>query len=120
LYGDDILKYLWIILACFLCNCISSSTAYGWEEPISTTREDIIRWFEEGVKQKATHLLVVCDQFSYEDFPDYIYWDQLPQERVTFWNNQEMFGVMEAYALHLDMNEQINEYRSWHLNIQLE
>lgn len=75
------MKHLWIILACFLCNCASPTSVYGWEEPMPTTREDIVRWFEEGVKQDATHLIVVCDRFSYEDFPDYIHWSQLPQER---------------------------------------
>ena len=110
------LHYLWITLFCFLC--VSFTSAYSVEEqPIPTTRQDLVRWFKRGIEEQATHLIVVLDRFSYEDFPDYVYSGQLPQERVQYWNSQDFCAVMEVYALHLDLKTQVNEYRSWHLDV---
>lgn len=74
-----------------------------------------MRWFENGLNQDATHLLVVCDQFSYEDFPDYVYSGEQTQDKINYWNAQELFQVREVYDLHFYMDTQIHEYRAWHL-----
>ena len=107
------MKHYMTILVCFLC--VGAASIYGWDEPMPTTRSDIVRWFEEGIKQEATHLLVVCDRFDYFDFPAYVYSGEQPQEKIDDWNSQEFYRVMEVYALHLDMDTQISERRSWHL-----
>ncbi len=39
---------------------------------MATTREDIKRWVATGVENGSTHVIVLCDSFSYEDFPVYV------------------------------------------------
>ena len=36
---------------------------------MATTKEDISVWFDEARREGATHLLVVCDEFDYEEAP---------------------------------------------------
>ena len=37
-----------------------------------TTTNDIRNWLLEGQQQKATHCIIVCDTFDYEDYPVYV------------------------------------------------
>jgi len=37
-----------------------------------TSKDDIRDWFKSGVRQEATHLIVICDTFDYTDYPVYI------------------------------------------------
>ena len=39
---------------------------------MSTTRNEIRGWLKRGQRQKATHVIVVCDTFDHEDYPVYI------------------------------------------------
>jgi hypothetical protein len=66
---------------------------------------DIRRWFEAGVTQGATHMIVVCDTFDYEDFPVYVMSDQDAREMVG--RRGDMERVMEVYNLALDKDEQL-------------
>lgn len=34
------------------------------------TRADLAQWFDEGVEQGATHMVVKCDDFEYRGNPD--------------------------------------------------
>jgi hypothetical protein len=69
---------------------------------------DIRRWFEAGVTQGATHMIVVCDTFDYEDFPVYVMPNEDVHELVA---ERRQFGsmsvVMEVYNLALDKDEQL-------------
>ena len=76
---------------------------------MATTREDIARWFNEGQKQGATHMIVVCDTFDWEDYPVYV----SPQENVRK-KTAEQGKVMEVYSLSKSLNMQLNEYRAFH------
>lgn len=49
---------------------------------MSTTLEDLHRWFREGVRQKATHMIVACDTFDYEDYPIYVSKEQDVREEL--------------------------------------
>lgn len=80
---------------------------------MSTTMDDIKRWFLEGKKEKATHLIVVCDTFDYEDYPVYVKEGQDPKKRVTAINGQSMQKVMEVYNLSQDMDTQLKTRRNW-------
>lgn len=33
---------------------------------MGTTQQEISEWFDRGVKEGATHMIVVCDTFDYE------------------------------------------------------
>ncbi len=102
------MKYLQTFL------CLTFLSLGAWEPPLPTTQTTITRWFENGIDLNATHLVVVCDLFDYEDFPVYIYEDESPEERVIYWNSQDFCKVMEVYDIQLDMNAQLNESRAWH------
>lgn len=89
---------------------------------MGTTRSDLSGWFDEGVKQGATHMVVVCDTFSHEDFPVYVMPDGDVQKVVAekgagprgAAENRSMSRVMEVYAMHLDKAMQLSEGRSFH------
>ena len=40
---------------------------------MKTSVEDIRMWILEAKQDKATHLLIVCDTFSWEEYPVYVY-----------------------------------------------
>jgi hypothetical protein len=49
---------------------------------MAASRNDIKRWFERGVEQKATHMIVVCDTFDHEDYPVYVKQGDDPHKEV--------------------------------------
>lgn len=77
---------------------------------MGTSRKDIKEWFEHGVEQKATHLLIICDTYDWEDYPSYAY--SLEQAKKSFNSPGEMQRIMEVYNLSIDMDKQLNEHRS--------
>lgn len=81
---------------------------------MSTTRQDIVRWLEQGRKEKATHVIVVCDTFSHEDYPVNVKRGGNVREKYREYNGKNMQRVMEVYALHLPLEPQLNEVRSFH------
>jgi hypothetical protein len=81
-------------------------------EPTSTT--DLARWFDHGIEHGATHMIVVYDTFSGEDFPFYVMPDENVREVVAEQKARTMQHVMEVYALHLDKIDQLAEYRAFH------
>jgi len=54
---------------------------------------DLDRWFEEGRRRGATHLIVVCDEFSREDFPVYVMPDEDVRSRVAEYHGVQMYGI---------------------------
>lgn len=77
-----------------------------------TTRQHIRQWFEFGVSHAHTHMIVVCDTFSWEDYPVYVETDQIAQ-LVYEQYSQNMQKVMEIYDLHDDMESQLKEKKAW-------
>lgn len=77
---------------------------------MAASRHDIKGWFEEGRRRDATHMVVVCDTFDHSDYPVYVHRGlKDPHEIVRELEEKEMSRVMEVYALHLDMEGQLNE-----------
>lgn len=66
---------------------------------MSASSEELGYWFDRGVEQKATHMIVVCDSFSWEDYPVYIKENENVQNTARFYDS--VGQVMEVYALHL-------------------
>lgn len=79
-----------------------------------TTREDIRTWFKEGVTKGATHMVVACDTFDYEDYPVFVMPADDVVEKVKEFNGPNMQKVMEVYDLSMDMGTQLNERRAFH------
>jgi len=74
-----------------------------------TTREDITRWFYEGQRQGATHMIVARDTFDWEDYPVFV----SPQENVRE-KAAKQKKIMEVYSLSKSLDMQLNEYRAFH------
>jgi len=82
---------------------------------MATTREQIQGWLEAGRRQgDVTHVIVVCDTFSYEDYPVYVHAGQDPHAVAAAHDGTNMQSVMEVYALHLDLETQLAEHRAKH------
>jgi len=75
--------------------------------------EEIKAWLQNGKKQGATHLIVVCDTFEWEDYPVYV----KPDENVHLveyqYSEKNMQRVMEVYNLSKDLNTQLKQHRSF-------
>lgn len=78
---------------------------------MAATKEDIIHWFKHGKDDGATHMIVVCDTFNYNDFPRYVFPGEDVHEKAK---PGEMERIMEVYSLTLDMDYQLAEPRAFH------
>lgn len=76
---------------------------------MGTSIQEISEWFDEGVRQGAT-LLVVCDTYDYEDYPEYA--KSKEQALAMDKNPGSMQRVMEVYVLDPKRkNIQLRTYR---------
>lgn len=78
-----------------------------------TTRQEIQRWFEHGIKKNASVMLVVCDTFDHDDYPVYIMFGQDARRTADLYDGKNMQRLMEVYNLRLDMQPQLQAHRSW-------
>ncbi len=83
---------------------------------MSATREEIRGWLMKGQAGGATHMVVVCDTFEYENFPVYV----MPGTDVNdvIKDNSkpnEMLRVDECYSYALPLEAQLAERRAYHL-----
>ena len=76
---------------------------------MSTTRADLSRWFDAGVEQGATHMIVVCDTFDWSDYPVYVAKNENVREKAR----ENMQKVMEVYSLTKDKTAQLGEHRAF-------
>ena len=81
---------------------------------MSTTKLDLRRWFDIGVKQKATHMIVAVDSFDHEDYPVYVLPDDDIHDKINEVRMSPMQRIMEIYDLGMDRTEQLNEHRAFH------
>jgi hypothetical protein len=76
--------------------------------------KDIIKqWFKEGKKEGATHMIVVCDTFDYDDYPVYVQKDEDARTKASEYSGKNMQRVMEVYNLSKNMEKQLAEYRAF-------
>lgn len=73
------------------------------------TQSDIKRWLKRK-KPHHTHMLVVCDTFSWDDYP--VFSTNPTKDRVYY--SQNMQRVMEIYDLNKDLGIQFQEERAIH------
>ena len=79
-----------------------------------TTVSDLKRWFAEGKKKHATHMIVATDTFDYEDYPVYVLKGEDVWEKVKEYRNKQMSKVMEVYSYKKTWKEQ-SSGRVWNL-----
>jgi len=80
---------------------------------MATSKEDITGWIKEGQAQGATHLIVVCDTYDWEDYPVYVMPDQDVKTEYTHYNGPNMQKVMEVYNLQKEIDFQLSAHRAF-------
>lgn len=81
---------------------------------MAATRDDISRWFDDGVAEGATHMIIVTDTFDWEDFPVYVLPGQSARVQADDHRSRSMQKVMEVYSLKMDKGAQLAEFRAFH------
>ena len=76
-----------------------------------TTKEEIKKWLEKGKEKNASHVVIVCDEFSNEDYPVYVTHEQDVTEITKKYHDKNMQKVIEVYSLRKDFDEQLNKAR---------
>ncbi|MGV8130482.1 MAG: hypothetical protein ACP5N7_00085 [Candidatus Pacearchaeota archaeon] len=71
----------------------------------------ISEWFDKGIKLGATHMIVVCDTFSHDDYPVYVKPDEDVREIEKKYQYKNMQMVMEVYNLSDDKEKQMKQHR---------
>lgn len=71
-----------------------------------TSRAEIKEWFEEAEQEGATHMIVVCDTFDYEDYPVFVMEGEDPREAADKYDNKNMQKIMEVYSIALGWEAQ--------------
>jgi hypothetical protein len=77
---------------------------------MSTSVVDLRNWFNQGLQQDATHMIIMCDTFDYEDYPVYVSRGENPRNVQT----PPMGRIMECYSMALPFEQQSGEYRAYH------
>lgn len=81
---------------------------------MGTSRATISRWFDAGLEQGATHMIVVCDTFDHDDYPVYVKPTQDSREVAKEFDGENMQRIMEVYDLRMDQEAQMAECRAFH------
>ena len=83
---------------------------------MATTKEDISVWFDEARREGATHLLVVCDDFDYEDYPKSVMPGEDVQAVLKSYKDgtHSMQRVVEVYSMRKNKAEQLAEKLAFH------
>lgn len=74
---------------------------------MAASLHDISVWFDEGVEKGATHMIVVCDKFDYEDYPCFVMPNEDVRAKEEYYNKASMQRVMEVYDLRASKCEQL-------------
>lgn len=78
-----------------------------------TSRAEISQWFDDGVAKGATHMIVACDCYSWEDYPSYVMPGQDPKEKEKDILDHGMQKIMEVYNLSMGKERQLRQTRAF-------
>ena len=82
---------------------------------MAATKQDIQGWLERAKVAGNTHMVVVCDTYDHEDYPVFLTVQaQEELDRKIVECRGSMQSIMEVYALHLPIEDQLREYRANH------
>lgn len=82
---------------------------------MATSRSEIMAWLNRGKAQDASHVVVVCDTFDYDDFPVFCSSRDEAVKINDEYEKKEGYRVMEVYDLSLSIPDQMAERRAFHL-----
>jgi hypothetical protein len=80
-----------------------------------TTATEIGEWFDRGVKQGATHMIVVCDTYDHSDYPVFAGKGDDVEAKVKHYRAAPMSRVLEVYNLSMDRAKQLGAGRVFNL-----
>lgn len=83
----------------------------------ATTKSEIRTWLSRAKDNGATHLIVACDTFDHEEYTVEVLAPKKVRDEYDRIHNKNMQRVMEVYALHLDLEEQLHERRAFHFEM---
>ncbi len=81
---------------------------------MGTTKDQIKAWLKRGALAGATHVIVACDTFDYDDYPVFVSPGESVAEKSEEHNGKNMQKVMEVYDLGMDFDEQLAERPAFH------
>lgn len=64
-----------------------------------TTKQEISQWFDRGVTEGYSHMIVVCDTYDHEDYPVYARGDADCLNKHAHYDGLNMQRVMEVYDI---------------------
>lgn len=82
------------------------------------TLNDIKDWLRRGIAEEATHVIIVHDTYSHENYPVFVLSSEDVFERASKYNGANMQTIDEVYDLSMDVDDQLNEYRSFHPDVR--
>lgn len=74
---------------------------------MGTGHTEIRGWLERGKAKGASHVIVVCDTFDWEDYPVFVMPTEDVREIEKQNNGPNMTKVMEVYKLDMDWDAQL-------------
>jgi hypothetical protein len=77
-------------------------------------QSDLREWFQDGVKEGATHMIVVVDGYDHDDFPVFVTPEENSREIAKNYDGVGDYRIMEVYDLRIDMEAQLLERRAFH------
>jgi hypothetical protein len=77
-----------------------------------TTKPEIRAWLRRAKLEGATHLLVVCDTFDWDDYPVPVMPGQDVRDVAKQYDRNNMQKIMECYDLSKDIEAQLAEPRA--------
>ena len=87
---------------------------------MAASKQDIRNWFNLGVRGGATHMLVVCDKFDYDDYPVYVAVKDLVvsdfdsvDDAIAYYEKDSMQEIQEVYDLSEDREQQLAQFSTW-------
>lgn len=66
---------------------------------MTASLEEVNEWKRKGIEMGATHIVSVCDKFSWEDYPVYIMPDQSVDQEKHKYNGDNMQKINEIIEL---------------------
>lgn len=82
---------------------------------MAVSKATIRQWLLEAQKENATHCIIVCDSFDYEDYPVPVLKSQSVSERLKEFTFENMQRVMEVYDLRKPLEPQLAQGREYNL-----
>lgn len=83
---------------------------------MTASLSDIKGWLKQAKDKGATHLIVAVDRFDYDNYPVYVSSKEKVEEEFTRITNSSMQDVDEIYSMSMDINKQLKEHRSFHVD----